>query len=133
MKTVGKLRDQRALPVLKQMEKNGDKDMGSVAKSLLRNIEAKPIKRKPELRVSPDKKIKTNDNRTNRRTIKQPQSRTSKTSPGYQKQRKTSNTPSPKINVPSRNPQTKSRTPAVRTKPSVRKTSPPKSSPAKKK
>lgn len=131
--SLGKLRDQRALPVLKQMEKNGDKDMGSVAKSLLRNIEAKPIKRKPKLRVSPDKKIQINDSQINRRTIKQPQSRNSKRLPEYKKQRKTSNIPSPKINMPSRKKQTKSRPAAVKKKPSARKASPPKSSPTKKK
>ncbi len=131
--SLGKLRDQRALPVLRQMESNGDKDMGLVAKSLLRNIEKKPIKRSPGLRVLPDNQKQKNDEKSNRRTIRQPQSRTSETLPGYQKQRRTSKTPSPKINRPSRQPQTKSRTPEVKTKPSVRPTQPAKSSPVKKK
>ena len=131
--SLGKLRDQRALPVLRQMENNGDKDMGSVAKSLLRNIEAKPIKRSPRLRVLPDNQKQKNDERSNRRTIRQPQSRTSETLPGYQKQQRTSKTPSPIINRQSRQPQTKSRTPEVKTKPSVPQKQPAKSSPAKKK
>ena len=130
--SLGKLRDQRALPVLRQMESNGDKDMGSVAKSLLRNIEAKPKKVSPRLRVLPDNQKQNNDKRSNRRTIRQPQGKTSETLPGYQKQRRSSKMPSPKITRPSRQSQTKSRTPAVKRTPSTQQTKPSKSSATKK-
>jgi hypothetical protein len=131
--SLGKLRDQRALPVLKQMEKNGDKDMGSVAKSLIRNVEKKPIKVSPRFRAQPDKKKQQGDFHSKRKTIRQPGNRTSQTKPGYQKQPARSRSTSPKVNRPKRGSQTKSRPPAIKTKPSTSRSGSKKSSPPKKK
>ena len=130
--SLGKLHDQRALPVLRQIKNNGDKDMGNVAKSLINNIEAKPKNRKPKLRVLPDNSNQNDNNRTNRRTINQPKPRSTESLPGYQKQRRSKTTPTPKIKRPSRQPQTKSRKPAVKRTPSTQTKKPSKSSPTKK-
>lgn len=130
--SLGKLGDRRALPTLRRMENNGDKDMGSVAKSLIRDFEKGPVKVNPRMRVKPDRKKRIDDFPAKRRTIKQPVSRTSKTLPGYQKQLKERKTTKPKINRSPRRSQTKSRAPAVKTKPSVQRSLPKKSSPAKK-
>jgi len=131
--SLGKLRDQRALPVLKQMENNGDKDMGSVAKSLIRNVEKKPIKVNPRFRAQPDKKKQPDDFQTKRRTVRQPGRRTSEKMPAYRKQPTKGRTASPKVNRPSPRSQPKSRTPAVKTKPPVQRSGSKKSSPTKKK
>lgn len=131
--SLGKLRDQRALPVLKQMEKNGDKDMGSVAKSLIRNVEKKPIKVTPRFRARPDKKKIPDDFQSKRRTVRQPGRRSSEKMPDYRKQTSGRRTASPKIGRPSRGSGTKSRPPAVKTKPSTQRSGSKKSSPTKKK
>ncbi len=131
--SLGKLRDQRALPVLKQMEKNGDKDMGSVAKSLIRNVEKKPIKINPRYRVQPDKKKQPDDFQSKRRTVRQPGSRTSEKMPDYRKQSSGRKTPSPRVSRPPSGSRTKSRTPAVKTKPTTQRSGSKKSSSPKKK
>ena len=131
--SLGKLRDQRALPVLKQMEKNGDKDMGSVAKSLIRNVEKKPIKVNPRLRAKPDMKKGADDIQSKRKTIRQSGNRTPQTKPGYQRQPARSKPASPKISRPSRGSKTKNRPPAIKTKPSTSRSGSKKSSPPKKK
>lgn len=40
--SLGKFRDQRAVPVLNEMSKNGDRDMKSIANSMLRNYPSQP-------------------------------------------------------------------------------------------
>jgi tetratricopeptide (TPR) repeat protein len=135
--SLGRLRDRRALPVLKQMEEqmeaNGDIDMGNVAKSLIRNVEKKPISISPRLRAQPDKTKQPGDIQSKRKTIRQPGRRTLQTKPGYQKQPARSRSNSPKVNRPKRGSQTKSRPPAVKTKPSTTRSGTKKSSPPKKK
>jgi len=117
--SLGKLRDQRALPVLKQMEKNGDKDMGSVAKSLIRNVEKEPIKINPRLRTKPDKIKGADDFQSKRRTVRQPDRRTSDKMPGYRKQSIGRKSASPRVSRPPSGSRKQSRTPAVKTKPST--------------
>jgi hypothetical protein len=52
--SLGKLGDDRAIPVLKEISNNSDKDMRSVGNSLLQNFEKRPIEDKSRIRPTPD-------------------------------------------------------------------------------
>ncbi|UCE05723.1 MAG: tetratricopeptide repeat protein [bacterium] len=52
--SLGKLGDKRAIPVLREMSNNGDKDMRSVGNSLLRKFERRPIQDRSQPRPMPN-------------------------------------------------------------------------------
>lgn len=69
--SLGKLGDQRAIPVLKEMSNNGDKDMRSVGNSLLQKFDHPDQRARPELKPMP---IQPPKNRTDKKddVIKKP-------------------------------------------------------------
>jgi tetratricopeptide (TPR) repeat protein len=129
--SLGKLHDQRALPVLKQMENNGDKDMGKVAKSLIKDFEIKSLDLSPRQRTQPESKKHNGEIPPGQRTIRQPPRDNTITKPNFGKQSPSKNMPAPQINRSSQPPPIKGRMPAGNTKPAAPKTNTQKSSPAK--
>jgi len=69
--SLGKLGDNRAIPVLKEMSNNGDRDMRSVGNSILQKFEQPKQQDRPRLRPLPDR---SPDNQVDKKneTIKKP-------------------------------------------------------------
>lgn len=125
--SLGKLRDKRALPALKQMANNGDRDMSLMAKSLIKNIESKPVTKQPKIRVLPDTHKKIGRDKINGRSLKQPPIHTPDNRPGNIKQPQKTRNPSARIQRPVRQSSTRSRTPSTKTTSPTRRSQPQKS------
>jgi tetratricopeptide (TPR) repeat protein len=69
--SLGKLGDERAIPVLKEMSNNGDRDMRSVGNSLLQKLDQPTRQDQPQLKPFPNR---APDNRVDKKnkTIKKP-------------------------------------------------------------
>jgi len=132
--SLGKLRDQRALPVLKQMENNGDKDMSTVAKSLISDFnEARPIKSNPRQRIEVEPKKQFNEIRPGQKMFRSPQRYNTSSQPNNQKQVTLKNNSSPTFGQPSRQSPSPGRRPAGNNKPAAPPSNTKKPLPAKKK
>ncbi len=110
--SLGKLGDDRAIPVLKEISNNGDKDMRSVGSSLLQKFEKYPLNDNSRIRPIPDISQKKTSKKNNDQ-IKMPQ----RIEPQKQRQTPTkkqeikANRPAPKQKPPSRTPQPKKTAP----------------------
>lgn len=113
--SLGKLGDDRAVPVLKEMSNNGDKDMRSVGNSLLRKFEQPKQLDRPRFQPFPTRVPKNRVDKKNK-TIKKP--------PRYE--------PKQQRQTPGRKPEVQSTTKRVRPVPKQRLTRPQKTSPKKK-
>ncbi|OQX87209.1 hypothetical protein B6D60_04360 [candidate division KSB1 bacterium 4484_87] len=72
--SLGKLNDQRALPGLRQIANNGDIDMSQMARSLIKNIESKQVKRSDYGQIK--KRLPSRDGKKYKKfPVKQPQER----------------------------------------------------------
>jgi len=67
--SLGKLNDPRALPGLRQIANNGDRDMGRMAKSLIQQIESKKTARPPKGRIIRRPPQEIQDREINKRTM----------------------------------------------------------------
>ena len=76
--SLAKLSDRRALPGLRQMANNGDKDMSRMAKSLIRKIESKNLQPGTDSKIIPRRSYNGKEKNINKRQIPSPQSRLSK-------------------------------------------------------
>ncbi|OQX96123.1 hypothetical protein B6I21_01865 [candidate division KSB1 bacterium 4572_119] len=100
--SLAKLRDDRALPGLKQMAKNGDKDMSRVARSLIKKIESKKPQPRTGSKIIKKPTLNNRDRKTKSRLVKPGRTNKSPTRSGSIKRPSKSSKPPTRSSPPSR-------------------------------